>query len=524
MASSQRADDAHRRTAVIIGAGPAGLTAALELLRRTDIQPVVLEASHAIGGLSRTVEYKGNRIDIGGHRFFSRSERVNQWWQQLLPLQTQAGADTSSIDPVSACETDRRDVLLVRPRQSRIYFARKFFDYPLALNANTLRGLGFWRTLRIAASYLRVRLRPNRPERNLEDFFINRFGRELYQTFFQSYTEKLWGTPCADISADWGAQRIRGLSLLAAVRNCIPGLGGAKPKTRASQACSPARETSLIDQFLYPRLGPGHMWQRAGDEILALGGTIHHGTTVHRLCVHRDRIQGVEAAQANGGTMAFRADFVFSTMPIPQLIDSLSEPAPANVRAIAEGLQFRDFLTVGVLVQKLALTESDGSPLRDNWIYIQEPGVRMTRLQIFNNWSPDMVANEDTAWLGLEYVCSEGDDLWSMPDAALQTFAARELESIGVIQAGSVLDACVVRAPKAYPAYFGTYEGFGEVRDYLAHFCNLFPIGRNGQHRYNNQDHSMLTAMLAVDQIVSGTFDPAALWSVNAEQAYHESR
>lgn len=515
-----------RRTAVIIGAGPAGLTAALELLRRTDIQPVILEASNEIGGLSRTVEYKGNRIDIGGHRFFSRSERVNQWWQQLLPLETPAGPKTSSDDPSSARQLEQRDVLLRRPRQSRIYFAGKFFDYPLALTAQTLRGFGARRIVRIGGSYIRSRVFPIRPERNLEDFFINRFGRELYRTFFRSYTEKLWGTPCDTISADWGAQRIRGMSLLAAVRNCVPGASSARSKTQTSTASSSSAcgETSLIDRFLYPRLGPGHMWLRAAEQVLALGGTIHHGITVDRLCVHGSRIQGVQAIQSSGESIALPADFVFSAMPVPQLIHALSEPAPRNVRAVAEGLVFRDFLTVGVLVRKLALTEVDGSPLRDNWIYIQEPGIRMTRLQIFNNWSPDMVADPNTVWLGLEYVCSEGDDLWTMPDADLQRFATCELESIGLLGAGNVLDSCVVRAPKAYPAYFGTYDRFGEVRYYLARFTNLFPIGRNGQHRYNNQDHSMLTAMIAVDQIAAGTFDPAALWSVNTEQTYHESR
>lgn len=509
--------EAPRRTAIIIGAGPAGLTAALELLRRTGIQPIILEASDAVGGLSRTVEYKGNRIDIGGHRFFSRSERVNQWWQRLLPLEDTTAAALGKEQMQAPAE---RDVLLLRPRQSRIYFAQQFFEYPLALTAQTLRGLGARRTVRIAASYLRARLRPIRPERNLEEFLINRFGQELYRTFFQSYTEKLWGTPCDRISADWGAQRIRGLSLLTAVRNCLRRSPAGNANGSSEQPC----ETSLIEQFHYPRLGPGHMWQRAGAEILERGGVLHHGFTVHRLCVCDDRIVGVEAMDTNGQRHTFRADFVLSTMPVPELVRSLSEPAPAEVRAVAEGLLFRDFITVGVLVPRLAVAEPDGSPLRDNWIYIQEPGVRMTRLQIFNNWSPDLLADAGTVWLGLEYVCSEHDALWAMPDAELQAFAIRELETIGLVEAGTSLDSCVVRAPKAYPAYFGTYDRFGTVRDYLCRFGNLFPIGRNGQHRYNNQDHSMLTAMLAIDQIADGVFDPAALWSVNAEQTYHESR
>ena len=512
-----------RRTAVIIGAGPAGLTAALELLRRTDVIPIVLEATQETGGLSRTVEYKGNRIDIGGHRFFSKSDRVLQWWQDILPVETPADA-SGHHDPDA--------VLLLRKRQSRIYFLRKFFPYPLALTAGTLRKLGLRRTAAIAASYLRARLRPIRPEQNLQDFLINRFGRELYRTFFQSYTEKLWGVPCQSISADWGAQRIRGLSLLEAVRDCarrarraVPG-----PADSASQSGAIAQqgtEVSLIDRFLYPRLGPGQMWQAVAAEILARGGAIHHGANVDQICVHENassHIDGVEAAFTNGTRIVFPADFVLSTMPVPSLVRALSQPAPADVCEVADGLLFRDFLTVGVLTRSLALTEADGSLLRDNWIYIQEPGIRMTRLQLFQNWSPAMVADPDTVWLGLEYVCSEDDDLWTMPEEALQQFAIRELESIGLIGAGAVLDSCAVRAPKAYPAYFGTYDRFDTVREYLAGFTNLFPIGRNGMHRYNNQDHSMLTAMTAVDQIASGSFDPAALWAVNTEQSYHESR
>ncbi|MBE7182478.1 MAG: hypothetical protein INR71_14950, partial [Terriglobus roseus] len=279
-------------------------------------------------------------------------------------------------------------------------------------------------------------------------------------------------------------------------------------------------------------LGPGQMWQHAAAEVLDRGGVIHHGATVDRLCIAGSRITGVQATLANGARETWAADFVFSTMPVPALIRALSEPAPATIQSVTDGLIFRDFLTVGVLVHRLALTEADGSRLRDNWIYIQEPGVRMTRLQIFNNWSPGMIADPDTIWLGLEYVCSEHDDLWHMPDTELQSFAVRELEAIGLLpppsdcsnSAGNVLDSCVVRAPKAYPAYFGTYDRFSEIRTYLTRFENLFPIGRNGQHRYNNQDHSMLTAMIAVDQIAADSFDPEALWSVNTEQTHHEAR
>lgn len=523
-----------RKIAVIIGAGPAGLTAALELLRRSDIRPVVLEATDAIGGISRTVEYKGNRMDIGGHRFFSKSDRVMQWWLEQMPAEAGADADAvicyrnqsrtlsavAGAVPGTGADADADLVMLVRERRSRIYFLRQFFEYPVALTLDTLRKLGARRTVMIAGSYLKARLRPIQDERSLQDFLINRFGRELYLTFFKSYTEKVWRMPCEEISAEWGAQRIKGLSLRSAVKHFVAKRMGAH-ECDLAQKCT---ETSLVERFLYPKFGPGQLWEHVAKQVVEGGGAIHMEAAVDRLVVDGDRVVGVETIDESGARQSFAADYVFSTMPVRDLVRAMSEPAPANVYEVSEGLVYRDFIAVGMLVSRLEMEEAGGGRLRDTWIYIQEPDVQIGRLQIFNNWSPYMVADPDTVWIGLEYFCYETDPLWKMPDEDLKCFAAKELETIGVVRIADVLDAHVVRMPKTYPAYFGTYDRFDEIRNYTDRFENLFLVGRNGMHRYNNQDHSMLTAMTAVDQIVAGIRNPAELWEINTEQEYHETR
>ena len=490
-----------RRVAVIIGAGPAGLTAALELLERTDIQPIVLEATDAIGGLARTVQYKGNRLDIGGHRFFSKSERVNEWWARHMPRT----ADPATPD----------HVMLLRPRRSRIYFLRQFFAYPLTLSAGMLRRLGLRRSLAIVLSYAWQQLRPHPAPQTLEQFFTQRFGRELYETFFKSYTEKVWGVPCKEIPARWGAQRIRGLSLSRTLLHQLR-----SRFSRTATASQPA-ETSLCEQFLYPKLGPGQLWEFIARQIVERGGEVRLQTMASELCVAGDNVHCVHALHASGAQACIPADFVLSTMPIPALIRALGGGVPQHIQQIANGLRFRDFLTVGLLAKRLTV-KPGGAPLNDTWIYIQEPGIRMGRLQIFNNWSISMVADPDTVWLGLEYFCTEGDDLWTMSDEALERFAATELATMGLLHLSDVLDAHVVRVPKAYPAYLGTYDHFDQLRNYMDRFGNLFLVGRNGMHRYNNQDHSMLAAMTAVDQIASGLVDRDALWQINTEPDYHE--
>jgi protoporphyrinogen oxidase len=517
------------KTALVIGAGPAGLTAALEFLRRSDVHPIVLEASHEIGGISRTVRHNGNRIDIGGHRFFSKSDRVMNWWMDLMP--PEATADTQHAlrhqnkqrtlkthhQGLSPETTDL--VMLIRPRKSRIYFLRRFFDYPIKLTADTLRKLGLIRTVKIGFSYLLARLFPRKVEKSLEDFLINRFGRQLYLTFFKSYTEKVWGVPCEAISAEWGAQRIKGLSLTTAVLHFVKKVFSSSRDDAIQQK---GTETSLIEKFLYPKYGPGQLWEHVADQIRSRGGEILLGWRATRLFVQGDRITAVEALSDSGERRRLPADYVFSTMPVRELIDAMDAPIPSQVREVSDGLQYRDFITVGLLVEKLTVREADGGPLKDNWIYIQEPDVLVGRLQIFNNWSPYMVADPSKTWIGLEYFCYQSDPLWKMTDEDLKKFAIAEVEKIGILRACDVTDAHVVRVPKTYPAYFGTYDRFYVIREFLDRFPNLYLVGRNGMHKYNNQDHSMLTAMTAVDNIIGGIEDKENVWSINTEMEYHE--
>jgi protoporphyrinogen oxidase len=517
-----------RKTALIIGAGPAGLTAAFELLERTDILPIVIEKSEFMGGISRTVNYKGNRMDIGGHRFFSKSDRVMNWWLRFMPLESGANAETEiayqnqrrSIMGSRSRSASPDEVMLVRPRKSRIYFLRKFFDYPISLSRDTIAKLGLWRVAKIAMSYLKACVAPIRNERNLEQFFINRFGRELYHTFFKSYTEKVWGVPCEEISAEWGAQRIKGLSITKSLKHA---LGKLLPKRKGDLA-QKNTETSLIERFLYPKLGPGQMWEAVAREVVARGGKIVTHAEARKLHVGEGRITHVTVCDTRTGTeTVYSADYAYSTMPVKELVERLDVPASSNVREVAAGLMYRDFITVGLLVDKLTIAGERGKRLiEDNWIYIQEPDVMVGRLQIFNNWSPALVADPSKVWLGMEYFCYESDPIWSKPDQEMIEFAATELEKIGIIDSSEVRDATVIRVPKTYPAYFGAYSRFEEIREFLDGYENLFLIGRNGMHKYNNQDHSMLTAMLSVDNIVAGRVDKSNLWDVNTEQDYHE--
>ncbi len=536
-----------KQRAIIIGAGPAGLTAAWELLDRTDVEPVVLEAEpDAIGGISRTVEYQGNRIDIGGHRFFSKSDRVMDWWRNILPVQGAPSRDDRllgrdipvatecSVRPlgasaprtVAAPDPELVDeVMLFRNRLSRIYFLGKFFSYPISLQRQTLMNLGLRRLSRIGLSYTRARLMPIRDEGSLEDFLINRFGGELYRTFFEDYTEKVWGVPCRDIPPEWGAQRIKGLSVTSAIRHAIR-----SQLDRDTSIEQKDVETSLIEQFLYPKFGPGQLWETVADQIKGAGGKIHMGHRVVGLRVEDSRLVSVTVENHRTGKRRnLRGDYFFSTMPIRGLIRGMGDVPPVEVRDVAAGLPYRDFITVGILAKRLEIRNETDFPtvndvVPDNWIYIQDRDVRLGRLQIFNNWSPYMVADPDTVWMGLEYFCTEGDSLWNKPDDEFARFAAAELEQIGVLDRRNLLDKVVIRMPRTYPAYFGTYDRMDVVQSWLDSIENLIPVGRNGMHRYNNQDHSMLTAMAAVDGIAAGGLDRRAIWNVNAEDEYHEER
>ena len=570
-----------KKTAVIIGAGPAGLTASLELLRRTGITPIVLEASHEIGGISRTIRYKGNRMDIGGHRFFSKSDRVMQWWMDLMPpdiegevalgekqeityqgkkravavpakleqvpvlrgegppparieidtITEDTTADGEAIDQghtetiVQVAPADGDLVMLIRPRKSRIYYLRKFFDYPIKLTGSTLSNLGATRTVKVGISYAQSRMKQIKPEKSLEDFLINRFGRELYLTFFKSYTEKVWGTPCDQISAEWGAQRIKGLSLTTAVKHFIKKALEKKQPGDKSNVAQKGTDTSLIERFMYPKFGPGQLWEHVADQVIALGGEIHMGWRVERIHLEDKIVKSVTAVNDAGEKKVFEGDYFFSTMPMRELVQALDCPVPANVKEVSDGLQYRDFITIGLLADRLKVKEPDGGLLKDTWIYVQEPDVLLGRLQIFNNWSPHLVSDPTKVWIGLEYFCYDTDDLWKMEDEALKKFAISEVAKIGILEADAVTDAHVVRVPKTYPAYFGTYSRFDELRDFTDTFENLFLVGRNGMHKYNNQDHSMLTAMTVVDGLArDGQVDKSSLWGINTEQEYHEEK
>jgi len=522
------------RVAIVVGAGPAGLTAAHELLQRSDVRPIVIESDSRVGGISKTINYRGNRMDLGGHRFFSKSDWVMSWWQSLLPIaagQSDASpAGTLSLayqgqsrqlatpHPVDAARGDR--VMLVRSRLSRIFYRRSFFDYPLTLNRTTLGNLGATYAAAVGASYLKARLAPRSPEVTLEDFLVNRFGDKLYRTFFKDYTEKVWGVPCAAISAEWGAQRIKGLSVTKALRHAL-----AKPFRPTSDTAQKGTETSLIERFLYPKLGPGQMWEEAAERVAASGGAVFLSHRVVGLQRSGTRVEAVDVRdEATGEVRRIACDYLISTMPVKELT-GLLQPGDGRVTEIAGALPYRDFMTAGVLVRRMRGTgttsTSNGMP-PDNWIYIQEPDVKLGRLQVFNNWSPALVADPDTIWLGLEYFCTEDDELWSMADGRFVDFAAEELAKIGLVDPNDVLDGTVVRVRKAYPAYFGAYSEMHHVRAWLDQLANVFPVGRNGMHRYNNQDHSMLAAKAAVDCIIAGSTDKTSLWSVNVEDEYHE--
>ena len=515
------------KTVVIIGAGPAGLTAGYELLRANkDYRVVILEESGVVGGLSRTVFHNGNRMDIGGHRFFSKDSTINALWEELMPLQGKPALDDKLLARETRLSPDGPDperedrVMLSRKRVSRIYYKRHFFDYPISMSANTILNMGFGTTFLAGMSYLKAAMR-KLPETSLENFYINRFGRKLYSMFFEGYTEKLWGRHPRAISADWGAQRVKGLSVLALLSDIfhklLPG-GTANRKV----------ETSLIGEFHYPKFGPGQLWETTADRIREMGGEIVFGRKVVAVKTDAGCVRSV-VCETENGQVTVDCDAVFSSMPVRDLVAGMND-VPPEIAAIAAGLPYRDFVTVGVLVRKLALkNETKLKTLQnlipDCWIYVQDTGVKLGRIQIFNNWSPYMVkAPEDTVWLGLEYFCNEGDDLWTMDGETWKRLGVSELEKIGVLEAGEpVLDWHVEKVRKAYPAYFDTYDRIGELVTYLDSIRNLYCIGRNGQHRYNNMDHSMMCGIEAVRALLGET-DRASVWKVNTEVEYHETK
>ena len=536
-----------KQSVVIIGGGPAGLTAAWELIKdggadRYDV--TVLEETHEFGGISRTVKHNGNRMDIGGHRFFSKDDRIMDWWKNTLPLQGAPSYDDKKLNREHDMEPGGPDpevedkVMLKRHRVSRIYWNKHFLDYPISLSAGTLKAMGFKLTMVAGFSYLKSMVH-KLPEDNLENFYINRFGRKLYSMFFEGYTEKLWGRHPSEISADWGAQRVKGLSIMGVLKNAFQKL---LPKKRDNSEV----ETSLIEEFWYPKYGPGQLWETVESNCENAGVKVVTDAKVIEVRQQNGHISSVVTEAADGTRTEWNADQFISSMPVKDLVEAIdaagvdteaaatgSKAAPEAVTEVAEGLPYRDFVTVGLLVNHLKLENTTDIPTLGNppivpdcWIYVQDPGYKVGRIQVFNNWSPYLVKNvDDTVWIGLEYFCEEGDTFWNMSEEDAVKFAISELMRMGVIEKPEdVLDSHRERVKKAYPAYFDTYDRIDEVIDYLDGFGNLYCVGRNGQHRYNNMDHSMATAIEAVDNIKSGKATKENVWSVNTDQTYHEEK
>lgn len=511
---------------IIIGAGPAGLTAGYELLKDQDNQydVVILEEENQVGGISKTVRYNGNRMDIGGHRFFSKDENVMDFWKELMPIQGAPSYDDKKLNREKPLVKDGPDpekedkVMLVRDRVSRIYYLKKFFDYPVSLKLETFTNMGLIRTIKAGFSYLKS-IFVKKKETSLENFYINRFGKVLYGMFFEKYTEKLWGRHPSVISADWGSQRVKGLSITAVIKDMFRKIFNPK---------SNKVETSLIEQFWYPKYGPGQLWENLADEIEKNGGKILKQHSVQKINLKENKITSVECV-CDGKIEVFEGDIFISSMPLKDLVEDMKEETvPEDIKNIATGLPYRDFMTVGLLLKKLDLKNKTkiktlGNIVPDCWIYVQEPDVKLGRIPIFNNWSPYMVSNpEKNVWVGLEYFCNEGDEYWNMSDEEFTKFAIKELVSMGVIEESDVLDSHRERVKKAYPAYFDTYSEIDKLIEYLNGFENLYCVGRNGQHRYNNMDHSMVTAMETVKNIKNNITTKDNIWKVNTEKEYHE--
>jgi len=512
---------------VIIGAGPAGITAAYELLREPgQYEVVILEESDCVGGISRTVRHGQNRIDIGGHRFFSKDERVMTWWQEILKYQGAPAKDDRILNREARVveggpDPEKEDeVFLIRHRVSRIYYNGKFFDYPISMKPQTFLNMGFLTSMKAGFSYLGSCMH-KLPETSLENFYVNRFGKKLYSMFFEGYTEKLWGRHPRDISADWGAQRVKGLSIAALIKNIF---GKLIPKKNREV------ETSLIEEFYYPKHGPGQLWEKALSMAEAKGAKVVFNAKVNG--IKRDESGRIVSVSCENGE-CFEADEVLSSMPVKDLVKAFAQggqAVPEDVSRIAEGLPYRDFVTVGLLIDRLALKNGTkiktlGNIVPDCWIYVQDVSVKLGRIQIFNNWSPYMLSDpQHSVWIGLEYFCDEGDSFWNMEKEDCVKLAIGELKKIGVIDENAkIMDQCLEKVKKAYPAYFDTYAEMDRMIAYLNSIPNLYPVGRNGQHRYNNMDHSMATSFVAVSAL-QGKANKEELWAVNTEKSYHEEK
>lgn len=515
---------------IVIGAGPAGLTAAFELRKRAaeEYEVLVLEESKEIGGISRTVKYKNNRMDIGGHRFFSKDQEVMNWWMDLMPVQGAPAYDDKKLGrekPLvpNGPDPEKEDrVMLVRQRVSRIYYNKKFFDYPISMKPQTFINMGFFQTMKAGFSYLFSCIHKEK-ETSLENFYVNRFGRVLYSMFFEGYTEKLWGRHPREIDPSWGAQRVKGLSILAIIKDMFSKLLPSRDHRKV--------ETSLIEEFMYPKYGPGQLWETTAAEIERMGGTIVMDCKVTAIQTKGNRVVAVETQNSVGEKEVIEGDIFISSMPLKDLVLGMGNSVPTNIRKIAKGLPYRDYVTVGLLVDKLNMKnltkmKTLNNIIPDCWIYVQDTGVKLGRIQIYNNWSPYLVEQVDSkVWIGLEYFCAENDEFWNMTEEACTEFAIKELIKMGVIDCREdVKDSHREKVKKAYPAYFDTYDQIDEVITYLDQYENIYCVGRNGQHRYNNMDHSMATSFETVKNILSGTASKKNIWNVNTEKEYHEAK
>ena len=526
----------------VIGAGPAGLAFTDKLLElRKDISIDIYEKSNHIGGISKTVNYKGNRIDIGGHRFFSKSDEVMKWWTNKFPIDISTLKESDLISYQNSSrniegyktikEKNIKDhrIMLVRKRKSRILYSGKLYDYPLKLNLKTIKNIGSIKIINVGLSYLKSKL-DKKEAKNLEDFIISRFGYKLYTMFFESYTEKVWGRHPKEISPEWGAQRIKGLSIRKLIIDILKKLLSRIINTESNGISQKNTETSLIERFLYPKYGPGQMWEEVANDLRRNNVNIFMNKPIKGIEFSSDKRKAEKILfnDKNGKIIKQEYDYIISTMPIKELIKSSKSENeeyifPPEILKIAESLPYRDFITIGLLINHISGPQME--LLDDTWIYVQEPNVKVGRIQIFNNWSPYLVADKKNYWIGLEYFCNENDDLWNKSDIDLIELAKEEILKLKLTNSNAFIDSTIIREPKTYPAYFDSYEKIDTLINCVNKINNLFLIGRNGMHKYNNQDHSMLSGFRAAELIAHNRVNEKSkeeLWQINVEQEYHE--
>lgn len=506
------------KIAIIIGAGPAGLTAAFELLKRTDYKPIVIEQLNQVGGLSKTVNYKGNLMDLGGHRFFTKSDRVWAWWQQFFAVKDSDAVKLQykgleqTIKPMQ--QITAKHYFLVRERKSQIMFQGQLLPYPLKIGWSFIQATGLLFIAKAMFGYVSAKLSPIKPEKSLEDFYINRFGSFLYEQFFKSYTEKVWGRACSEISRDWGAQRVKSLDIAAFVKDGL---------AKFLNLNTTSKPITLTEYFLYPEKGPGQLWEAVADSITELGGKIIFNAQMDAISLENNAVNSVSIIEKNGSKQTVNCHLLFSSAPIPQLAILLDQQQKSRAFAAINNLKYRNLIVVGMLFNQTDLTERKGKEaVKNTWIYVQERNSIIGRLQIFNNWSPFMVVEPNHVWIAAELFCSTDDALYNLTEGEIKKQVFADLFTLGLFQTAEPIESNVLKIPYSYPAYWDGYEQIGEIETWLSEFKNIYPIGRNGLHRYNNQDHAMLSAMVAVDNIENSITDKSNIWAINTEEEYLE--